>query len=417
MNTKHYWSILFLLSALLISLLFSVFIRKFIIEEGLVATPLVWFTSPYTQELSSSDLQSIVSEIQQNPELLDNPGTITGIINNPIIMNDPTIAAAIASNTNYMSNTTIKSNQYVSAQAEATPIINPIKNVTPLSSANIQQQISVIQKDPTQLDTPGMITTILNNQTMLNDPTIVSAIINHPKYMNNTIIAAYPSIVTAIENNTTNPFNNTSQLTQTAIQQKISSIQMTPSQLDIPGMITIILNNKSIMNDPTVMAAIVDNATYMNNPDILQYINSINPNAITDTLVDTIANVKQLNTSDLSALKSEILADPTKLDNPGMITIILNNKTIMDDPTIAAAIIMRQTYMYNNMISTYPAIIKAYNSAIALTATPDNPVLPVAPLTPESFMNFTNDTNDTNKNILNSYNTAYTSNILPSWKS
>lgn len=429
MNTKHYWSILFLLCAVFISLLFSVFLgNRSILEkglvEGIVATPLVWFTSPYTQELSSSDLHSIISEIQQNPELLDNPGTITGIINNPTIMNNPTIAAAIASNTTYMNNTTISTNQYVSAAVEAIPLVNPVKNVTPLTSANLQQQIAKIQMTPSQLDAPGTITTILNNTSIMDDITIAAAIANDQTYINNTIISVYPTIVRALANNTINPFNNTQPLSPFNIQQQISSIQITPTQLDVPGTITTILNNTSIMNDLTVMAAIINNTTYMNNPIVVQYITSINPNAITaGSTNNPNLNTKTLIGDELKNIITEIQANPTILDTPGTITTILNNKTIMDDPTVASAIITRPTYMNNTMISTYPSISNAAAAANA-AATAANPSVVATTLTStptdiDTFIGINSDkikSYNTQKCLLNSYNNAYMS-ILPTWKS
>ena len=385
MNTKHYWSILFLLSALLISLIISIFfVKTSIVEkglvEGLVATPSIWFTSPYTQIISSTNLPIIISELQQKPELLDNPGTITGIINNPSIMNDPTIATAIANNLTYMKNTTIATNKYVSIAAEAIPLANPVKNVIPLSAINLQQQIATIQMTPSQLDIPGTITTILNNTAIMNDPTVASAIANNPTYIKNTIIIKYPSIVTALANNTTNPFNNTAKLQPADIQQKISAIQIAPTQLDIPGTITIILNNTSIMNDPTVTAAIVNNKTYMNNPIIVQYITSINPVAIKNSNTNNpVLNTKPLLGPAISNVITQIQSNPAVLDTPGTITTILNNQTIMDDPTVAASIIIRPTYMNNMMISTYPSIaIANANADTTSTASPatDNPASP-----------------------------------------
>lgn len=433
MTTNHYWYILFLLCALFILLYFSSLPRKnTVVQEGLAdipPTPSKWFISPFNQAFSSTDLQHIISEIQKNPAVLDIPGTITGIINNPSIMLDPTIAAAIASNPMYMSNSTISQNTSVANAASVNPPINPKANVTPLTSVKLQQQISNIQMTPTVLDNPGMITTILNNPTIMDDPTVAAAIANDPTYSNNTIISVYPSVFGAIANNTINPFNNTEILSSYKIQQQISAIQMTPSQLDIPGQITTILNNKAIMNDPTVTYAIVNDKMYMNTPEIVTYITLVNPNAISnpntwdDTSNPFRAAAKKLTSFEITAAISNIQSNQMWLDTPGAITVILNNQTIMDDSSVGSFIIQRQTYMHNNFVSTYPAIVSAYNKAILATANDSNPALPVPPLSPENFSNISEivDQKITPYTIekirSDTYNTAYHSNILKSWKS
>ena len=344
MNTNQLWSIFFLLAAVFISLAIHFFIEY--TQEG--------FTISNTSS-STVNVQQLIFQLQKDPTELDHAGMITTIIQNPTIMNDPTIAAAIANNTVYMKNPAIASNKYVSSAANATPLINPALNIKPLTTSAIQQKIASIQYDPTQLDIPGMITTILNNTSIMNDLTVAAAIVNDDMYINNPIIINYPTIITASENNASNPFLNTEPLSTTNIQLTISKIQLNPKQLDIPGMITTILNNMYIIDDPTVAAAIVNNTTYTTNSKIAQYIAGLNISINNNPFLNT----RQLSTTEIDSIIASIQTDPTQLDIPGMITTILNNPTIMNDPTVAAAFLLRPIYMSNTIISTNPSVVNA----------------------------------------------------------